>query len=41
MKVIKANIADVKINPNNPRLIKDDNTLTLKRNGIDVTKDWR
>jgi ParB-like chromosome segregation protein Spo0J len=24
MKVIKANIADVKINPNNPRLIKDD-----------------
>jgi ParB-like chromosome segregation protein Spo0J len=29
MKVIKANIADVKINPNNPRLIKDDKFTKL------------
>ena len=29
MKVIKANIAEVKINPNNPRLIKDDKFTKL------------
>ena len=29
MKVIKANIAGVKINPNNPRLIKDDKFTKL------------
>jgi len=31
MKVIKANIADVKINPNNPRLIKDDKFTKLEQ----------